>query len=153
MFRPLNRIEPAAGPQHFQTYRISAPSATHRRRATCAEVDCEKRRKGFRAQFDVSTVAGKENALWVERGNHRPLLYGRTVAGNLVTYTFPAGQDCFDVHSMPLEREPFYIVQGGDHRGNPRGIAPQRLSERSFIEHCQENQAAVIQRISQERDI
>lgn len=145
--RPLNRIEPKVGPEHFQTYRIVAPSATHRRRATCAEVDCPRRRHGFRAQFDVSTVAGRENALWVERGNHRPLVYGRKVEGPIVTYTFPAGQDCFDPHSVPLEREPLYIVRGGDHRGNPRGIEPRQLRAADFIDHYRNNHAAVMQRI------
>jgi len=144
--RPLNRIEPAAGPQYFQTYRIAAPITTHRRRATCAEVDCEKRRKGFRAQFDVSTVAGRNNALRAEElKGHR--MFSRTVAGSLVTYTFPAGQDCLDVHTVPLEREPFYVTRGGDHRGNPRGIAPVRLNEANFIDHFQNNQAKLIQRL------
>lgn len=145
--RPLNRIEPIAGPEHFQTYRIAAPSRTHRRRATCAEVDCEKRKRGYRAQFDVSTVAGRANARRVEElGAAQARVYGRRVEGSIVTYTFPAGQPCLDVHTVTLEREPFYIVRGGDHRGNPRRIEPQRLREADFIDHFATNQALIIQR-------
>lgn len=147
--RPLNRPWETAGypgPQHFQTYRIAAPITTHRRRATCAEVNCEKRRQGYRAQFDVSTVAGRNNALRVEELKaHR--MFSRHVEGPLVTYTFPAGQDCLDVHTVPLEREPFYIARGGDHRGNPRGIAAQHLSEANFIDHFRNNQAKLAERL------
>jgi len=147
--RPLSRpweTPDYPGPQHFQSYRIVAPLSSHRRRATCAEVECEKRKRGFRAQFDVSTIAGRNNAHRVEalKGSR---MFSRHVEGPLVTYTFPAGQNCLDVHTVPLEREPFYVVQGGDHRGNPRGIAPQRLSEANFIDHFRNNQAQVQQRI------
>lgn len=117
--RPLNRIEPKVGPEHFKTYRLVAPTRTHRKPATCAQVDCAKRREGFRATFDVSTVAGRAHAMTVERSNRRRTF---TVSGPLVTYVFPAGQDCFDAHTVPLEREPLYLVQGGDHRGNPRSV-------------------------------
>lgn len=145
--RPLNRIEPQAGPEFFQTYRIAAPSQTHRKRATCAQVDCAKRKHGYRAQFDVSTVAGRTNAHRIEElGASGRRFFSRVVEGPMVTYTFPAGQDCFDVHTVTLEREPFYIVRGGDHRGNPRQIEPRRLREADFIDHFANNQALIIQR-------
>lgn len=119
MTQRLNRIEPKVGPEHYKTYRLFAPIKTHRRPASCAEVDCPKRAQGFKATFDVSTVAGLNNAKAVERSGRRRTF---TRAGSLVTYVFPAGQDCFDRHTVSLEREPLYIVQGGDHRGNPRSI-------------------------------
>lgn len=133
----LNRIHPKAGPEHFKTYQLSAPITSHRRPATCSEVDCVKRERGFRAQFDVSTVTGRENAQAVERSGLRRTF---EVAGPMVTYTFPPGQDCFDRHTLPVEREPLYIVRGGDYRGNPRST-PRRVHrnaadwQHDFAEH------------------
>lgn len=135
--RPLVRIDPRPGPEHFTTYQLLAPSPTHRRRASCAEVDCIRRLRGFRAQFDVSTAAGRANARLVDLSNRR---FVREVAGDLATYTFGAGQDCFTVHTVPLEREPLYVVRGGDYRGDPRGIGARRhvradLWVEDFAEH------------------
>lgn len=116
----INRIEPKMGPEGFKSYQIAASISTHRRRATCSEVECIRRIRGFRAVFDVSTAEGRKNAHIVEISNRS---YSRDVAGSIVTYVFPAGQNCFDAHTVTLEREPFYIVRGGDHRGNPLRIS------------------------------
>lgn len=125
--RPLNRPWEQAGnfpgPEAFKTYQLSAPIQTHRRRASCAEVECPKRERGFKAVCDTSTVAGQKNARWIEKSGKA---FTRSAAGPVVTYTFPVGQDCFDRHTVSLEREPAYIVRGGDHRGNPRAIATFR---------------------------
>lgn len=143
---PLNRPFDAqrAAPEHYKTYRLIAPIRTHRRAATCAEVDCPKRQKGFKATFDVSTVAGRDNAMQVERSGRRRTF---TVAGPLVTYVFPAGQDCFDRHTVSLEREPIYVVQGGDHRGNPRSMP--RLTHKSsddWVDDFANHQLEVVER-------
>lgn len=142
----VNRIEPKAGPEHFTTYRLIAPIRTHRRAATCAEVDCAKRACGFKAQFDVSTVQGRANATAVERSGRRRTF---KVAGPLVTYTFPAGQDCFDRHTVSLEREPLYVVQGGDHRGNPRSV-PRRTHRNAddWVSDFGEHQERIAEQIS-----
>lgn len=140
--RPLNRIEPKAGPEHFTSYQMTMPSSTHRRRASCREVDCQARAKGYRAQFDVSTTDGRANAHRVEALKGRRM-WSRHVEGPLVTYTFPAGQDCLDVHTVPLEREPFYVVKGGDHRGNPREIAARQLRPADWVDHFANHQAAL----------
>ncbi|MET0916720.1 MAG: hypothetical protein ABWY81_11040 [Jiangellaceae bacterium] len=147
MQRPLNRIEPDAGPEAFKTYQVVAPVSTHRRRATCAEVDCEKRARGYAAQCDVSTITGQGNAAVLEKLLGRRVRHAsRSVKGNLVTYTFPAGQDCLDVHSVPLEREPLYIVRGGDHRGNPLGTASRQLKVADFVDDFSNHQAALADR-------
>lgn len=135
--RPWEKTGSFPGPAAFKTYQILAPIRTHRRTATCAEVECRKKALGFLARFDVSTAAGRNNALWVERAG---LKFVREVAGTMVQYTFPAGQDCFDRHTVTLEREPLYVVRGGDHRGNPRNI-PKRTHKQAkfwtedFAEH------------------
>jgi len=145
--RQLNRIHPAIGPENFVTYELRAPIGTHRRRASCAEVECIRRLRGFRAQFDVSTPQGRANARTVDLSSRR---YVREVAGSLVTYTFAAGQDCFTAHTVPLEREPMYLVRGGDYRGNPRRTrthvhARPELWVEQFAEH-QDALAGVKQR-------
>ncbi len=146
--RPLNRLPVKAGPEAFKTYQIVAPLKTHWRPATCDEVDCQKRAKGFQAQIDVSTDLGRRQAHYIE--NLAGLRYRRQVMGMMVIYTFPAGQRCFDPHKVPLEREPLYIVRGGDHRGNPRGT-PKRahrtgsLWVEDFAEH-QDRIATAIER-------
>jgi hypothetical protein len=144
---PLNRIEPKAGPDAFKTYQITAPSSTHRRRAMCSEVGCEKRKRGYKAQFDVSTTAGRANAHMVESLKGRRM-WSRRVEGPLVTYTFPAGQDCLDVHTVPLEREPLYIVRGGDHRGNPRKIPSRQMRPADFVDDWATHQSELHDRIA-----
>lgn len=132
------------GPQFYKTYQILAPVRTHRRKATCAEVDCVKRARGFRAQFDAGTVAGNRNARWVEASGLR---FIREVAGYLVTYTFPAGQDCFDKHTTALEREPLYFLRGGDQRGNPRNTRKvQFRGARDFVDDFAEHQLNLAER-------
>jgi hypothetical protein len=142
--RPLNRPWETGnfpGPQAFKTYQILAPIRTHRRRATCAEVDCVKRARGFRAQFDVSTIKGRDNASYIERCGLR---FTRSVEGPMVTYTFPAGQNCFDSHTVPLEREPLYVVRGGDHRGNPRNLPKiNHRNARNWVDDFGEHQEMI----------
>lgn len=145
MARVLNRpweTPDYPGPAVFKTYQILAPIRTHRRPATCAEVDCVKRARGFRAQFDVSTVQGRDNASYIERCGLR---FTREVTGSMVTYTFPAGQNCFDKHSVSLQREPLYVVRGGDHRGNPRNIPRvNHRNARSWVDDFGEHQETII---------
>lgn len=151
MARPLNRPWEQAGnfpgPEAFKTYQIASPSSTHRRRATCAEVDCVKRKTGYRAQFDVSTVAGRANAHMVE-GLKGRRMWSRRVEGPMVTYTFPAGQDCLEVHTVPLEREPLFIVKGGDHRGDPRQTGRRTLRQADFVDDWATHQSDLHDRIA-----
>jgi hypothetical protein len=53
-------------------------------------------------------------------GNHSGRAFKARLENMMVVFTFPAGQQCFTEHRVPLEREPLYVVRGGDHRGNPR---------------------------------
>lgn len=114
----LNRVA-AQLPEHtMKTYGLSAPIATHRRRATCAEVRCERQARGWRTLLDVSVPEHAAAANWIRL--HSGLSYSLDVNGDAVTFTFSAGQTCFDglngLHTVALEREPFYFVRGGDWR-------------------------------------
>jgi hypothetical protein len=114
----LNRA-PAKLPEHsMKTYALSAPIATHRRAASCAEVACERQARGWRTALDVSVPEHAAAANWIRL--HSGLRFTVEQVGDAVTFTFPAGQQCFDGlnrrHTAPLEREPFYIVRAGDWR-------------------------------------
>lgn len=151
MDRPTNRPWEAdpnfPGPEAFKTYQVASPSSTHRRKATCAEVECVKRARGYRAQFDVSTATGRANAHMVE-GLKGRRMWSRRVDGSLVTYTFPAGQDCLDVHTVPLERAPLFIVKGGDHRGDPRQVGRRQLRQADFVDDWATHQDNLANRVS-----
>lgn len=114
-----NRIVPALPVTAMKTYSIKAPIQTHHRPATCAEADCPHHLNGWSSTFDVSTDLGREQAGYVRAMSGRKFVEER-VAETMVRFTFEAGQQCFrsDEHTVPLEREPFYIVRGGDWRGN-----------------------------------
>lgn len=143
--REINRIDPVAGPEHFKTYAIVAPVATHYRRASCREVECAAWTSGFRSTVDVATELGVAQARYIE--GHSGRHYTRTQVGTVVTYDFPAGQRCFRQHQVPLEREPFYIVRGGDYRGDPRREGSVRRTADEWVDdfatHQQRIAAAV----------
>lgn len=119
---PAARPEPGLPPQAMQTFAIKAPPSTHMRPATCAEVDCEQYRKGFR--FPV--LAGSDRAAYIRRaadglidGYRRRYIIVPDAAGR-VQIVFPAGQFCFRVtaHRVKLDRPEFYLLRGGDWRVN-----------------------------------
>jgi hypothetical protein len=46
----------------------------------------------------------------------------------LTAFEFAAGQQCFASHKVSLERPEFYLVRGGDWRGDPTGLGAQLFS-------------------------
>lgn len=118
----LFRIEPQGRPQDYQTYAIRRPLATHWRKATCEEVACPNWRNGWRTTLDLSTHQGQSNAAWIRARSGLRFTVERQ--GPMDVFTFPAGQRCFEAstHRISLEREPIFVVRGGDHRGNPTGM-------------------------------
>lgn len=117
------RIEPTMGPEAYQTYAIRAPRSTHQRRAQCAEVDCPQWTNGWESRIDESTDLGARQAGYIRTLSGRAFVESRE--GPLTIFTFHPGQACFAEHWVSLDREPQFLVLGGDHRGNPRGIAPR----------------------------
>ncbi len=140
------RIDPQVGPENYKTYQIVAPASTHTRRAGCEEVECHDYRNGW-----VSLVAaGGEHDLYIRHRSGRSFT-SEPQPGGMVRFRFAPGQPCFRAadHRVPLEREPLYLVRGGDYRGNPRGIQTvQRKAEEwvdDFATH-QQNIATAIER-------
>jgi hypothetical protein len=88
--------------------------------------------------MDLTTVDGVKQANWIRMKSGRAFTY--TQHGPIVTFSFPAGQRCFEAHRVPLHREPVLRVVGGDWRGNPRETATQTLSPRSWVDNFGEHQ-------------
>lgn len=132
-----NRIQPRLPASGMKTYALAAPLASHWRPATCEEVDCPSYLQGWKTIVDEATELGQRQAAYVrsecldDAQANRPAVGGRrryreAREAGLTVFTFEAGQRCFAAHQQPLEREPLYLVRGGDWRGNPRGEPARR---------------------------
>ena len=144
----LNRIQPALSVQAMQTYAVHAPAATHFRRATCAEVECERWREGWLSLFDEATDLGRRQAAYVryQSGRHFQEMASEDAAlalkraeipGKLRAFIFPSGQECFEAHKVRVDRPEIFSVRGGDWRG---ATSARRIFQRpgDFIESSQE---------------
>lgn len=102
------RLPPAGRPGDYRTFRVSAPLATHWRKATCEEAQC--------AHFLNGWVTKCVTAEQME--------YIRSLSGRVFeerepgVFYFAPGQTCFrnDTHRVPVEREAIYTEFVGDHR-------------------------------------
>lgn len=141
--RRLNRVLPRLGPEKIKTYQLLAPVSTHRRPATCTEVECDGTRFGWRTTVDESGMLGQSQAHYIRRESGRSFVESRDEMG-LTVFTFLAGQSCFAGHTVPLEREPIFLVKDGDFRGNPRGTRP-RVHDRPehWVEDFSEHQDGI----------
>lgn len=106
---------PNLPPGAMQTYSLIRPrTAEFWRKVTCAEAECERHHNGWRSALDVTTEDGARIAKWIIAHSGRHFIQEQ--AGPVVTFTFPAGQACFEEHRRPIEREPLYVVRPGDSR-------------------------------------
>ncbi len=143
----LNRAEPQLPAAAMKTYSISSPKATHHRRATCAEVDCQAQLRGWATEVDVSTELGARQANYIRMKSGRAFI--ATEAGTIVRFTFPAGQTCFAEHLVPLGRPEFYLVRDGDWRGNPRGTSAQRHNADTWVDDFANHQQKLADRLQE----
>lgn len=133
--REVFRVSPALPAGMMSTYDLSAPAATHRRKASCQEVECEARRIGWTTTVDVSTVLGAQQANYIRLHSGRSFTV--TEVGTMVAFTFYAGQECFAQHTVPLYRPPILTVRGGDWRGNPTGMHRVHTRPEDWIDDMQ----------------
>lgn len=119
--------------QTGQLFRMSAPIPTHRRIATCAEVDCSHYMNGW-----ITKVAtGSQAALYIRHLSGRKFV--EKAEGGHSTFTFYPGQKCFRSHTASLDRPPFLLHQkGGPIR---RIIEPQQFNDTFNEEMYQLEQA------------
>jgi hypothetical protein len=146
------RYPPRALPaEMFKTFGIRRPLKTHWRPATCAEVDCAAHARGFTIRCDLRTVLGLDQARYIRDKAGRHFTHVFSEEGKVITFTFPAGQKCFQDHRLPLERPALFIVRNGDHRGPGKRRPEKRVFDRpdqwvdTFAEH-QDRLATAAQR-------
>ncbi len=119
MVRPLNRPIPQSPSNAYKTYEIARPMATHWRKGSCAEVECQAHTNGWQTFVDESDDKGQAQAYYIRRESGRGFVETFNEYG-VTEFTFGAGQTCFssddETHRIPLDREAFFMVQGGDWR-------------------------------------
>lgn len=142
--RPLTRIQPQLPPQSRKTYGISAPAATHFRRATCAEVDCTHYLRGWKTTVDESTDLGQKQAHYIRRESRRGHTESRTAAG-LTEFLFEAGQRCFRPHQVRVDRPEIYVVRQGDWRSY--GDRRRHTRAEDWVEDFSEHQDRLADRL------
>jgi hypothetical protein len=142
------RFVPKMPPSAYKTYALRLPKETHYRKATCQEVLCEAYMNGWVTHIDVSTNLGQRQAKYIVDKSGRTFTETTSIdTSHLREFRFPQGQQCFADHQVPLEREPLYIVRGGDWRGNPRGEHRVHVRASDWIEDFAEHQAGIIAEI------
>lgn len=119
----MNVIQPNMRPQDYITFRILAPVRTHFGPATCEDVDCKAMINGWSSLIDEATELGQKQAHYIRKISGRSFKESRTPAG-LTEFIFTSGQNCFAQHVYRNELPARFLVQGGDHRGNPLSIRP-----------------------------
>lgn len=135
--RPMNRVQPQGRVQDYRTFQILAPASTHRRKATCAEVDCKEYLGGWRVRVEGLPPEMLHTAK--NSGRKYTELHVTEKENWLV---FEAGQSCFKSvqHTLPLNRQEIFIARDGDHRGNPTGNVRKHTRPEHWLEEMGENQ-------------
>lgn len=125
MTRPVYRPDPLLPAAAMKTYQIASPIETHFKLAPCSEVECDGFRNGFKIPVDVKSKLGQAQARYIRDESGRAWTLDRDpITPWLLTFYFPAGQNCFTPHQVPLERPALFVVREGDWRGNPRRVKP-----------------------------
>jgi hypothetical protein len=96
-----------------RSYSLKAPANTHRKSVNCQEANCQNYQNGWRIR-----VEGLDLEMLQAARNSGRKFTELQVAENETYLVFEAGQPCFKAgwHSVPLEREPFYLVREGQSR-------------------------------------
>ena len=139
MFRPDSPLSAAA----MKTYEIVAPIDTHFREASCAEVECDGYRLGWKTIVDESTELGQRQAYYIRRQSRRSYTEER-VGLTLTAFTFAAGQRCFarEPHRVRVGRPEIYIVRGGDWRAN-LGLIRRHASADNWVDDFASHQSKI----------
>lgn len=136
MTRPQLRAD------QYQTYAIKRPAATHWKPATCEQVGCPSHLHGWRTEIDEHTELGASQAHYIRAESGRAFTEQRHPVARTTVFVFDAGQACFQAarHRAPIEREPLYVVRGGDARGNPARFRRVHASADSWVDDFATNQ-------------
>jgi len=142
MTREPFRIPSRLPVAEVKTYALAAPQATHFRRASCQEVECAEYARGWLSMIDVSTPLGQNQAYYIRMRSGRS--FTASEVDGMVTFSFPAGQQCFAQHTVPLERDPILFVRGGDWRGNPSGFVRRHTRAEDWVDDFATHQQAIV---------
>lgn len=142
------RIAPRMAPAAYKTYALQLPKVTHYRKATCQEVECEAYARGWVTKIDVSTPLGQRQARYIVDHSNRKFTETTAINSSVIReFMFPHGQQCFADHQVPLEREPLYVVRGGDWRGNPRNEHRTHVRAADWVEDFATHQQNIVDEI------
>lgn len=113
----INRPIPLLPASARKTFSILMPVKSHWRKATCAEVDCPRYLRGWKARLEVMS---EQQIHRIKRGGWRYQVL--CVAPGETWWLFDAGQRCFQAadHRIQLGKPELFVVRDGDWRGNPR---------------------------------
>ena len=138
------RPAPSLPTTAMKTYEVLAPTRTHWRKATCAEVDCPHHLHGWATTVQAGSA---DEALIRRAGRH---FTAQPQPGGFLQFVFPAGQPCFKAHQhrVLLDRQEIFVVRGGDWRGNPRGIPTQRLEPAAWVDNFAAHQQRLANRLA-----
>lgn len=143
MFVEPWRPDPKLPAHLYQSYGLLAPKSTHFRRATCAEVDCPNYVHGW---MNVIEDVIDADGLLKDTLRHCGRKYEEYREEGKTTFVFEAGQPCLkaSTHTKRIEREPLYVVSGGDFRGDPLKLGRRFHTKPEFwVEDFAEHQIRV----------
>jgi hypothetical protein len=139
----VSRQQPHGPAIGYRTFAYHRPLATHWRRASCEEVECDAYLHGWYTTVDERTDLGAGQAYYIRRSSGRSFHEHRTEQGRTL-FAFGPGQMCFRAsdHRLPIiERPALWIVRDGDWRGNPTGWSRTHARGEHWVEEWAEHQA------------
>ncbi len=140
------RLAPSGPVGAYKSYEFSMPPGTHTRPVTCGEVDCPTQTAGWVTVVDESTKLGQKQAHYIRRQSGR--IYTEGPRDVLTLFTFPPGEECFKPHTVTLDRDPVFVVRGGDWRGNPMRERMTHASADNWVEDFAEHQDRLATRVN-----
>lgn len=128
-------------------YRIASPLATHRRRATCQEVDCQAWRFGWSSRVDTTTPRGKAVVEYIRSGSGRAFRETQEDA-NTIRFDFSPGQRCFasDSHTVAVRPETYLVQEGASSE-----VIRMHTRPVDWVEDLGLHQEAIAERMRAER--
>ena len=91
-------------------YTVSKPRSTHRRPATCEEVNCKTMANGWQVKLNHADARTPGLVRMIENSGRRFTVVRES---GVTTYLFESGQRCFRSHSVDLDRPAIYLVRQG----------------------------------------
>lgn len=123
----------------MKTFQIAAPLSSHRRPATCEEVQCANAENGWKMRINEGDPQlGAKQAHYIRKMSGRKFTEHK-LPGGLTEFVFSSGQPCFAEHTTRLERQELYVVRDSGLGGRP-GRSRRHTKPEFWIEELSENQ-------------